>query len=197
MLRLLFLLILSSSVYAQVIGHVDKVIGSASVVDDSENVINNLIKGTDISSKARVYVAKKSFLRLKMADGSVLSLGANTLIDFEKYEVEKDSRRSLLNLLRGKVRAKIRQYDNRNIQNEKGEKTDVNLFTVRTKTAAVGVRGTQFLVNSYVVSNKPVTDALLLTGKVNTHVVGTSAFDMQPGGKDYSITNVSYRNCKS
>lgn len=72
---------------------------------------------------------------LKLADGSLIRIAPASRFLIASFIVEKNETRSILNLLRGKIRNIISRTSDRQTQ-----------YEVRTKTAIVGVRGTDFFV---------------------------------------------------
>ena len=177
LLRFSFLVLLSISVFAQVIGEVTLLKGNVFLLDEQGETVNELIETDTISTKDMISVAEKSVVRLKMKDGSVLTLGGNSQMSFDKYLIDDNKRESVLGLVKGKIRAEIKNLDG----GEKPIKPEDKLFKINTSSVSIGVRGTEFLVNSYVVSKKPVADAVLLSGKINANVVGSTAVDLVPG----------------
>lgn len=167
--KIILVFLFSLSLFAQVIGEVSLLRGRAFLVNDKGEQIGELKQNDSISLLDMVSVSDKSFIKFKMSDGSTLMFPGNTLMQMEKYLVKEGKRDSIINLLKGKIRAQIESYD--------GE----NEFVVKTKMSSVGVRGTEFLVNSYLVAEKPVTDAVLLSGKVKAEVVGAKAINLTPG----------------
>lgn len=99
---------------------------------------------------------ENSFVRLQMIDDTVISLGANSKLKFDKMSFKsKEERQCLFDLVTGKIRA--------NIVN----KSKNNDIMVKTPTAALGVRGTIFLTT--VNTNSPgelATQFAVIEGKV-------------------------------
>ncbi len=151
------------------IGEVSLLRGSAFLVDDKGEQVSELKQEDSVSVLDTVSVSDKSFVKLKMKDGSILMFPGNSLMKLEKYQIVDGKRDSVVNLIKGKIRAQIQ-----NFENEQG-------FVVKTKMSSIGVRGTEFLVSSYAVAEKSVTDTVLLTGKVNAEVLGATAVDLAPG----------------
>jgi len=181
LIRVLLIVMLSTFLYAQdesaknIIGEVQILKGSAYLVDDKDVNLRELKVNDRVSLMDSISISKDSFLRLKMIDKSLLSFAGNSKVKVEKYLVETNKRSSILSLVRGKVRAEITKIEGENLKEED------SFYTIKTQSVSVGVRGTEFLVNSYSVAKKPVADTLLLSGKVNAKVVGTKAVNLVPG----------------
>jgi len=112
-----------------------------------------LTKGQAIEGNGTLATNKKSLLQLKMQDGTVLSLGAETTMNVAQSLGEKPK---VLTLLQGKVRA---------IVDEKLKMGNGHKMYIKTRTAALGVRGTDFLI----VHNPKnhVTSTVTFKGQVN------------------------------
>jgi hypothetical protein len=176
MIKVIFILLFSFSICAQeIIGEVLILKGSASLVNEKGEKLKDLKEKDSISLSDTISVAEKSFLRLKMIDKSLLSFGGNSEVKLEKYIVEDKKRVSILSLVRGKIRAEIEKIEGEDIPDED------KIYQINTQSVSIGVRGTEFLVNSYLVSKKPVADTVLLSGKVNAQVVGSKAVNLIPG----------------
>lgn len=111
------------------------------------NVGDKLFKETSLVTK------DKSFVQVVFKDKSILSLGPNGKLILNKMKVNKPG---LVTLLKGNLRTKIEK--NSAIKKHK------NKFYVRTRSAAMGVRGTEFQT-LYNPSNK-ITSLLTYNGEV-------------------------------
>lgn len=160
-----------SSVFAdKFAGSVVKIRGSAFrlVADTGEQV--NLTKETKVHSGDLIITSSKSFVKLKMNDDTSISVASNTTFKIKEFLLEGEKRKTIFNLVHGSYRAKV----NRKVK--EGEQVSFG-----SRTASVGVRGTEFFANAYSVSNAPVTDVALLEGNVSTNIVGKGAVDLPPG----------------
>lgn len=178
MIKILLLFLFSLCVFAEdakVIGEVLILRGSASILNDKGETVKELKVKDPVSLKDTIAVAEKSFLRLKMIDKSLLSFGGNSQVVLEKYLVEDKKRVSILSLVKGKIRAEIEKIEGEDIPEED------KFYQINTQSVSIGVRGTEFLVNSYSVAKKPVADTVLLSGKVNANIIGSKAVNLVPG----------------
>jgi FecR protein len=77
--------------------------------------------------------------RLVFQDDTVLNVGNSSflVVDRQVFDPEKEGSRSLLKLLRGRVRALVSDYYS----------TPGSSYEIETDTAVAGVRGTEFIVN--------------------------------------------------
>lgn len=104
---------------------------------DSEQVVK-LKKGIKIPEKSVIQTEKNSFIRLLLIDKSQISLGPSSRIKITQYGAQKHG---IISLLKGKLRSKV--ITNYLEDNKKKSKK----FYVKTKYAAMGVRGTEFLAS--------------------------------------------------
>ena len=86
-------------------------------------------KGKKLWRDSSILTGKNSFIRIKFLDGSLASLGPES-----KMVVNETGKTNvgLISLVKGKLRTKI----------EKGK--NARPFFIKTRTAALGVRGTEF-----------------------------------------------------
>jgi hypothetical protein len=92
-----------------------------------------LKKGDVLPEDTSILTKSRSFVKLKYEDGSTVSLGPKSKIVIAKSITKKKA--GVLSLLTGQIRAKVKK-----------EKTADNKLILKTRTAALGVRGTDFLV---------------------------------------------------
>lgn len=120
---------------ANFIAEVVKLRGKVTKLDPGAQSISKVSKGTKLREDTSLVTGKKSMLRVKFKDGSVVTAGPNSKIVI--VEGKKD-RGGIVSLLTGRMRAKI--------QKDKKVKDAKNKFFVKTRSAAMGVRGTEFEV---------------------------------------------------
>lgn len=114
-------------------------------------------KGQLIKEDTSIVTRVRSFVKVQiLEDGSYITVGPNTKIKIAKIEKKSGS---IIELLNGKMRAKIKPQD----KNIKGHKA-YNKVYIKTKTMALGVRGTEFIT---VASQKnKATSVITLEGEV-------------------------------
>ncbi|WP_372652023.1 FecR domain-containing protein [Halobacteriovorax sp.] len=127
------LIFLSHSSFAKThIATVSKLRGKASVLSPGD-VNAHILKVNDkLSEDASIVTYKGSFVRVKFNDGSTASLGPNSKLIVTKMNT---SGAGIITLLKGQLRSKVSPE-----KTKKGK----HKFLVRTKSAALGVRGTEF-----------------------------------------------------
>ncbi len=114
-----------------------------------------LSRGDNVHEGSTVTCEKGSFAKLLFFDKSQMMISPGSSIEIKSFTKE---RAGMISLLKGKIRSKVTK-DRMNIENSKTSK----LF-IKTKTAAMGVRGTDFQV-IYNPSNN-VTSLLTFEGAV-------------------------------
>jgi len=94
--------------------------------------------GDAIGPGATINTASDSSVKLLMSDHSIVDIGPSTLFKMDEYSLNGGSDRNVgLSMEYGKFRASVNQP-----VGPKGK------FTVRTRSAVMGVRGTEFIVAS-------------------------------------------------
>ena len=134
LILLLFLVLVFNSL-AQAepsIAKADWVRGKVTKLDPGAKKAVDLQKGDLIYEDTSIVTGKKSVVRVRFANNSILTLGQNGKFIIEEMNNKKSS---LVNLLVGQLRIKVKKAKN---------KKDKNKFIIKTRTAAIGVRGTEF-----------------------------------------------------
>jgi len=113
-------------------GEVTLLKGRASVMQGNQNV--RLYRGASVIVGDRLVTGKGARLKLRMIDGTEITLGENTEFIVRQYEVNENAGTGLLELTKGFFRAVTGKIT----------KLRDNSFQVKTPLAIVGVRGTDF-----------------------------------------------------
>ncbi len=151
-------------VHAQGIATVVKLKGSVLSDDFPLRLGDHLKEGDVISTK------RASFIQLKFVDDTIVNLASDSELNLKSYRKIEGKRKNLIRLLRGKMRVVV----NRMAQEK--ETLEFN-----TPQVSLGVKGTEFLVNSYTLGGSPSSDVLLIKGSLRTTGAGFNSFDMEPG----------------
>ncbi len=114
-----------------------------------------IIKGTRVHEKDQIRTLLRGHVKIVFDDGNIANIKPNSEIIVQEYSMGKD-KRALLNLIKGRVRSKVRQ---------KYEGNDTSYFRVKTKSAVAGVRGTDFVVE-YTNKDRWITKVSTLEGEV-------------------------------
>lgn len=134
--------------------------------DQKMKASNNL----KLEEGAVIQTMPNSSIKLQMADKSVVDIGAATSL---KVTTSKggDDKEVDLSLDEGKVRAFVRKKG----EGEKGK------FTIRTKSATMGVRGTQFLASAVKVGSEFRSSFFCFNGAVFVDdAAGNRLADLKP-----------------
>ncbi len=155
MRSLLFLstIVMSLSLYAtpKYVASIVKTRGSATVLLPGMKAAEQIKEGLKLPSDSSIVTERRSVVVVEYLDKSQVTVGPNSKI---VVRVTEESAKGVVNLLTGKIRAAV-------IKNSKDDKDS---FFVKTKTAAMGVRGTNFQT-TYNEINK-MTTLLTIEGKV-------------------------------
>lgn len=152
----LFFLI-ESCLAGQVIGTVGVVRGDAFFIINKKS--QKIEPNSNIEEKGSVEVKEGGFVKILMIDDTVITVNEKSKIGFDEFKFEsKKDRKSTYSLDAGKVRALVTK------------KLRTGHINLKTKTVTMGVRGTEFLVNSFEKNGVPQTDILLLSGKLTIDV---------------------------
>lgn len=124
---------------------------------------NELSKGDKVYPKSVVKTADKSFIVIELIDETLLTLGPSTEFTVEKWAFKsKSDREAMYSLLVGKMRAEIK------VKSKEDDK-----IIVKSPLVAMGIRGTEVLLNHSIVNGKLVSQVGLIEGKVMVKNVGT------------------------
>jgi hypothetical protein len=152
-LFLVILLTFSLSVFPKTRKLVAEVVlmrGKVTQLAPGERLARKLKVGDKVREDTSILTGAKSFVQLKYEDGSKTSLGPDSKIVVAKMD---KSGNGVLNLLKGRVRNSVKQ-------DYEGKKK----FYVRTRNAALGVRGTEF--ETIYNSDNNLTSLLTYKGEV-------------------------------
>ncbi len=109
--------------------------------------------GTRFFQNDMIKTKDKSFAKIKVVDDTVISLGPNSELNFSQFEfVDKTDRKAVYSFIKGQLRGHFKN---------KAEEGDL---TIKTKSAAMGIRGTEILLNYQEKDFKQISDFVLLSG---------------------------------
>jgi len=122
------------------IGKVFMIDGTAIVVHDNQKIGYQVFKGMLLYQKDTLYTKQPGRALLNMQDGSQLTIGSQSQLTLNKISLipQKKMRKSFISMKRGKARFNVRKMSRFN-------RTD---YKVKTQTALIGVRGSDFFVNA-------------------------------------------------
>jgi hypothetical protein len=144
-------LILGTAVNAnQIIGSILKVKGEVSILELGNREAKKAIEGQKVTKEASILTSEKSFIQIVLLDKTQINLGPSSKIILDQTPVQKIG---LISLMKGALRT--------NVVKELGGK---DKLYIKTRTAAMGIRGTDFLTN-YNPENK-MTNLITFRGQV-------------------------------
>lgn len=129
---------------------VEKVRGTATLLVPGSVLARKISEGDKLKEDSSIVTGRGSFIRVRFIDNSVLSLGPESKAVIVQVDQKEPS---VVSLLKGKMRASVQP-------NAEGKEK----FYVKTRTAAMGVRGTEFQ-SIYNPENK-ITNLLTYSGEV-------------------------------
>ncbi len=137
LMKLLSLLLISLSfnLFASTDVALVKMIRGDVQIKSKDGVSAKAKKGMWLNQGQTVLTGKKSFARLVFKDKTSSNIGANSELEIKSF---KKGKAGLLNLIKGQIRTKVVK-DTLN--------QDKSKLFIKTKTAAMGVRGTDFHVS--------------------------------------------------
>lgn len=126
---------------AEFIGSAVSVSGKVLVRSESSqtNQMVFLKTGDKIQVGSIINTSSTGAVKLLMTDKTIVDLGPSSLFKVNEYKLNQGSDREIdVSIDYGKVRASVNQH----VTSDKGK------FTIRTKAATMGVRGTEFVINA-------------------------------------------------
>lgn len=113
----------------------------------------------EIKTGARFYkndtliTGNSSFAQLLIADDSIITLGANSELNFTDFKfIDKSNRQIVYSFIKGQIRGLIKN---------KAKDGDI---VFKTKVAVMGIRGTELFVNHQKLKNLEISEFALLSG---------------------------------
>ncbi|PIP95425.1 MAG: hypothetical protein COW00_13050 [Bdellovibrio sp. CG12_big_fil_rev_8_21_14_0_65_39_13] len=157
-------MLFSSNVIAEQIGVIKQIKGDVLLYKRLME-INDPIESGDV-----ITTGATSFAKIELKDQTIVTLGPSSEFDFAQYKNSQGERDSLYNIIRGQVRI--------HVQKKTGPKEKINF---KSGIVALGVRGTEFLVNAYQAANKATADVALVSGELAVEGQGIKPFRLQAG----------------
>jgi hypothetical protein len=117
----------------QVIGSVSKLRGDVSMLEVGFREAKKVVVGQSVTKEASILTTDKSFIQITLIDKTQVSLGPNSKMILDQTPTESVG---LITLLKGKIRTEVIKNSETTNSTEK--------FFVKTRSAAMGVRGTNF-----------------------------------------------------
>jgi len=135
--------------------NVIKLKGLVTVKSLHEKKVRKLNNKDPIFESDIIRTSENSLLRIKFKDNSILTVGPHSELEVIYFR-KKPKKRNIIKLIQGQMRVWVREKS-------KGLKDSV---IIKTKNASIGVRGTEFLTNTYLSAKRASTDLLVLEGRV-------------------------------
>ena len=150
------ILLFSQASFSKVnIAKIEKLRGIVTVLSPGALHAHKAVRGDQLVADSSIVTKPRSFVKVLYNDGSTVNLGPKSKIIL--VEMQKDTGVGVISLLKGKIRASIKKR-------KSGQRKTKNKFFVKTRSAALGVRGTSFQI-TYNPEND-ATSLLTFEGKV-------------------------------
>jgi len=166
-MRIFFLalfVLFSTKAIAEQIGTIKQIKGDV-LLYKRLMAVNDPIESGDI-----ITTGVTSFAKIELKDQTIVTLGPSSEFDFSQYQNAQGERDSLYNIINGQVRI--------HVQKKTGPKEKIKF---KSGIVALGVRGTEFLVNAYQAASKATSDVVLLSGELAVEGQGIKPFNLQAG----------------
>ncbi|MDC0255764.1 FecR family protein, partial [Bacteriovoracales bacterium] len=160
---------ISAEVFAQSKAARVIILRGTAQVTTKDGTTTKLKRGDWLPEGSIVKTEAKSFVKLLFIDKSSLNIAPKSSITIAKFSKKKAG---IINLLQGKIRSKVvKDYMN------KGEKGKKSKLFIKTKTAAMGVRGTDFTVGTGVVDTVTVVEGTVTVAQTTSTSFNPSTLD--------------------
>lgn len=179
-LVLLSLLLANTSIFAsQVIGSVTKLRGDVTILELGNKDAKKVVLNQKVTKEASILTTEKSFIQVTLLDQTQVSLGPNSKIVLDQTPAENIG---LISLLKGKIRTEVVK--------ETGPSANQEKLFVKTRTAAMGIRGTNF--EAMYNPENSITNLITFRGKVA--LVKTESTDLHASLKEKDTVLVEKGN---
>ncbi len=145
-MRIFIILILLSLQAFSSIGNVAAIKGTAKLSRDTMTL--NIIAGMSIEVADKILTDKKSKIQVILKDDTIITIGQSTSFSFDEYLYDGSEK--------SKVEMKISHGFFRSVTGHIGEVAPER-FKVKTTSATIGIRGTDFSVKSDIQGNERIT----------------------------------------
>lgn len=124
--------------------------------------------GARFSKADTLVTGELSFAKIVVVDDTMISIGPKSELKFGNFNfVDKTNRQMAYELLKGQLRAHVKN------KAKDGE------IIFKTKLTAMGVRGTEILINHQVYKNKDISEYALLSGTADVSDDKSGKIDMK------------------
>ncbi len=132
---ILIFLILFSSLSLAASGKIENIEGKVLYRENSGNPYKIAKIGLSIDRGYWIKTEPKSWVVIKLVDGSKFFLSENTELEISDYLIDKNKKEGIFFVTQGKLRAVVAKLTGQNTN-----------FRVKTSTAVAGIKGTEFMM---------------------------------------------------
>lgn len=159
-----------------------KVKGTVESQKKSETNWVNIWQSRMLTSGDKTRTGNDSRANIRLADQSIITIGANTVVEMSTIEISKDKRNVKCVLDYGKIKVKVGKFFG----------TDSN-FEVETPNAVLAARGTEFYVEQQKITKQDgaiglTTYVMCFSGTVEGYVSETGQTFTCDAGQAYGVT---------
>ena len=130
---LIFIIAVAPTYANPVIGSITKLRGEVTILELGKRDAKKAVLGQTVTKEASILTSEKSFIQITLVDKTQVSLGPSSKIVLDQTPSENIG---LISLLKGKIRTEVIKNSETSTEKEK--------LYVKTRSAAMGVRGTNF-----------------------------------------------------
>lgn len=160
-LLLVFVMTFQLDLLALAVGKVTKLKPPVTILPPHQKEAHELKEGEEVLEGSSIVTQGKSFAIISFYNGHKLIVSPKSKIYVEQMEQDRPG---VVQLLVGQVRSNVRPAQDKEREEKKGSVKEKENFYLRTRNAAMGVRGTQFQALYNAENN--MTSLLTLSGKV-------------------------------
>lgn len=140
------------------VGSIVKTRGEVEIQRENQNIEAKV--GEKVYAKDRLVSSNSAYAKVLMNDDTILHLGPESELLIENFQMKtKKDREATYNILKGKVRSLF------TVKSEK------KTLEIKTPTASMGIRGTEFITEVFEEDNTLKTDVALLSGKIDVEIL--------------------------
>lgn len=138
----------------QIIGSIAKLKGQVTMLELGSHEAKEVKEGQSVTKEASILTHDKSFAQILLLDKTQINVGPNSKISLDQTTAEKIG---FVSLLKGMIRTEV-------VKELGAAAGTKDKFFIKTRTAAMGIRGTDFLINYNPDNN--ITNLITFRGKV-------------------------------
>lgn len=122
------------------------------------------VLGTKVNQTDVIETESNGFVRVILADDTILNIGPGSKISFDQFELKNKSEREFeFKLHKGQLRSQIKN------------KAPEGKLRIKTPIATMGVRGTELLINHRTLLTREISELALMSGEASVQALAREA----------------------